>query len=72
MTPHDVHVECARKCIQAGKHVLLEKPVSTTIAGCMELQGIVQSTDRVLMIAENSRFWPEVSLVQKLTIRSLQ
>ena len=66
MTPHDTHVDCARKCIEAGKHVLLEKPVSTTIAGCLELMKLVETTDKVVMIAENSRYWPEVIIVMMM------
>ena len=60
MVPHDLHVECAKKCINAGKHVLLEKPVSNTMSGCLELLKVAESTEKVLMIGENSRFWPEV------------
>ena len=60
MVPHNLHVRYAKECILAGKHVLLEKPVSSSVQGCLELIEVAESTDKVLMIGENSRFWPEV------------
>ena len=60
MVPHDLHVQYAIQCLQSGKHVFLEKPVSHTIEGCIELMKAAESTDKVIMIAENARFWPEV------------
>ncbi|XP_011403585.2 PREDICTED: uncharacterized protein LOC105312547 [Amphimedon queenslandica] len=61
MVPHHLHVEIAREVLSKGKHVLLEKPLATSIEGCRELLALVQSTDRVFMVAENSPHWPEVA-----------
>ena len=33
-TPHHVHVAEALAAIEAGKHVLVEKPLATTVADC--------------------------------------
>ena len=60
MVPHDLHVQYAIQCLQSGKHIFLEKPVSHTIEGCIELMKAAESTDKIIMIAENARFWPEV------------
>ena len=60
MVPHDLHVDYAIQCISAGKHVLLEKPVSCTLQGCVEIMEQAKNTQKVLMVGENSRFWPEV------------
>lgn len=60
LVPHDLHVEFAKKCVNGGKHVLLEKPVANTLSGCLDLIELADSTSKVLMIGENSRFWPEV------------
>ena len=35
--PNDRHVEHAARCLAAGKHVLLEKPMATTLAGAERL-----------------------------------
>jgi predicted dehydrogenase len=35
--PNDRHVEHAARCLAAGKHVLLEKPIATTLAGAERL-----------------------------------
>ena len=36
-TPNDTHFALARQALQAGKHVLIEKPVATTVAELDEL-----------------------------------
>lgn len=39
LTPPDVHLEQARRCFAAGKHVLCEKPLDITVARATELVG---------------------------------
>ena len=60
MVPHHLHVKLAKECLLKGKHVLLEKPLATSIEGCKELLSLAQDTDKVFMVAENSPRWPEV------------
>ena len=60
MVPHHLHVKLAKECLSKGKHVLLEKPLATSIEGCKELLSLAQDTDKVFMVAENSPRWPEV------------
>ena len=36
-TPEDIHYPMAKDCIEAGKHVFLEKPLSLTLAEADEL-----------------------------------
>ena len=60
--PHSLHEQCATSCLDAGKHVLLEKPVAHTVESCVRLMNRAAETDKVFMVGENSRFWPEASI----------
>ena len=53
---HDI----ARDCLNAGKHVLLEKPPGATVAEIMSLQAVAQKSRRTLFTAWHSRFAPAV------------
>lgn len=48
-TPADTHEELARLAIAAGRHVLVEKPLSMTAAGCEELGGLAAAAGVTLM-----------------------
>jgi predicted dehydrogenase len=56
--PNDRHVEHAAACVGAGKHVLLEKPMATTLAGAERLLALSQGTELVLTIGFQHRFRP--------------
>jgi predicted dehydrogenase len=57
--PGPQHREAAEEAIAAGKHVLLEKPITLTLADADALVELAGKTDRVFMIAHVLRFWPE-------------
>jgi predicted dehydrogenase len=58
--PHHLHADVTEAALQAGLHVLLEKP----IAGCIaEARGIVEASARsrgLLMIEMTHRFYPPI------------
>ena len=56
--PHDVHEAVVEKCVEAGKHVLCEKPMAMTVEGCRKMIADAQRCGVRLMIAENHRFLP--------------
>ena len=64
--PHHEHHPVGLACLQAGKHVLLEKPMAITEAGCLELIDAGRAAGRVLMIAYCMRFHPLVSGMKQL------
>jgi len=59
------HVPLALKAIEAGKHVLVEKPLGVSIEECTELQSRVTQSGLVLQIGNNRRFDPGVAFAQQ-------
>lgn len=60
MLPHHLHEPYASECLKAGKHVLLEKPLAHNLSSCVKLMEVAEEADTVLMIGEQSPYWPEV------------
>ena len=55
-TVPDQHFSVARKAIDAGKHVLVEKPFAVSLAECRELVETAELAGVTLMVAHNQRF----------------
>src|SRR5438552_5619962 len=49
-TPISTHFDLAKACLEAGKHVLIEKPLTRTSAQARELIRLAQERRRVLMV----------------------
>jgi predicted dehydrogenase len=50
-TPHSMHLDNVRIAIEAGKHVLCEKPVTVTVAQAEEMMALARQHGRFLMEA---------------------
>jgi predicted dehydrogenase len=61
--PHHLHGWAARAALAAGKHVLVEKPIATTLADADEMIETARRVGRILMVAENMHFRTSVRLV---------
>lgn len=57
--PTPLHVEMAEAGLQAGKSVLLEKPIALDLEGANRILAAEEGADGVLMVALVLRFWPE-------------
>ncbi|MBP1988505.1 Gfo/Idh/MocA family protein [Paenibacillus eucommiae] len=64
--PHDLHFEVGMYFLQAGKHVLMEKPMCNTEEECIELIRTSEAQGKVLMTAYPVRFWPIVLKLKEL------
>ena len=60
------HVPIALEALNAGKHVLLEKPFAPTIAEAQQVVKTAAQCNRMLMISQNYRFFPAVRAVTAL------
>src|SRR4051794_34557316 len=49
-TWNDSHAELAIAAVEAGKHVLVEKPMSRTYAEAQQLEDVVNAHDRVVQV----------------------
>jgi predicted dehydrogenase len=49
------HYQVAKACLQAGVHVLCEKPLAVTVRGCLALIDAARRHAKVLSVAENFR-----------------
>ncbi|MEE2889390.1 MAG: Gfo/Idh/MocA family oxidoreductase [Planctomycetota bacterium] len=57
-TPTDTHVDLAIQALEAGKHVLLEKPVALSCSEVERLQIAHEGSGLLCMPAMCMRFWP--------------
>jgi predicted dehydrogenase len=70
-TRTDTHVDIATRCLRAGKHVLLEKPVSLRSHEIRKLAQIARESNKLCMPAMCIRFWPQWQwLKQRIDDRS--
>ena len=75
-TPPDVRHTIAREALEAGKHVLLEKPPAATMAEFKDLKAFAASKGKVLFATWHSQFNPAVdeakALLAKHGVRSVK
>lgn len=64
-TPNSFHYEHVKACLEAGKHVLCEKPFTLRTAEAEELFALAKERNRFLMEAVWPRFQPIVPLVRE-------
>lgn len=63
-TPTDTHRSLAIEAIQAGKHLLIERPVSRTAKEAKEIVDCAKKYDRKVMVGMNNRFRPDVVMLK--------
>lgn len=63
--PHDLHFPVGMFFLQAGKHVLMEKPLCNTEEECVQLIQTAELHGRVLMTAYPVRYWPAIVRIKE-------
>jgi UDP-N-acetyl-2-amino-2-deoxyglucuronate dehydrogenase len=64
--PHNLHFRTIQESIQAGKHVLIEKPIAVSLDECSALIELDLTSHQVIMVAENWRFAPQTTKAVEL------
>ncbi len=59
-TPNALHAPQSAALLRNGKHVMVEKPMATSVAGCDEMIAASREGDAFLMVAHCWRFRDEV------------
>jgi predicted dehydrogenase len=54
--PHHIHAEWAVKAAQGGKHILLEKPMATTVEDCDRIIEAVENAGVKLSVGQSYRY----------------
>ncbi|MBY8911394.1 oxidoreductase [Bacillus sp. YC2] len=65
-TPSGMHYESAMKCLLAGKHVVVEKPMTATAAEAEELKKTAEDKGVLLSVYHNRRWDNDFLTIQKL------
>lgn len=65
-TPHHVHFNQVRACLQAGLHVLVEKPLVTRERQARDLLAEARRADRVLSVGYNACYTPSFGAAVEL------
>jgi predicted dehydrogenase len=62
--PTSAHHAVAKRCLDAGVHVLVEKPITVTLAEATELIEAARACGRVLQVGHIERFNPAIRAVR--------
>jgi len=63
-TPTDSHASVAIACLQAGKDVLVEKPLARTYDEAASIVDAAKKSNRKLMVGMNNRFRPDAMILR--------
>ena len=65
-TPDHTHFEYAHQALEAGKHVIVEKPFTRTVAQGTELLNLAEKKNRTLSVFQNRRWDGDFITVRKI------
>ncbi len=65
-TPISTHYMLAKQALQAGKHVLVEKPLATSSADCWELIALAERQKQMLMVGHTFEYHPAVEYLRQM------
>lgn len=65
-TPSHTHVPLAQDALQAGKHVVVEKPVARSVEELDQLDAAARAARRVLTVFQNQRLDPSFLVIRSI------
>jgi scyllo-inositol 2-dehydrogenase (NADP+) len=70
-TPSVTHYDYARQALLAGKHVIVEKPFTATVAQAQELIDLAATQGKMLSVFQNRRYDSDFKTVKKILDQKL-
>jgi predicted dehydrogenase len=70
-TPNYTHFEYAQKALQAGKHVIVEKPFTVTVKEAQELIDLAKKENKILSVYQNRRYDSDYKTIKKVLDKKL-
>jgi len=64
--PTDLHAEFSIRALEAGVHVLCEKPMALDVAQCDKMIAAARRSGKMLQIGHCIRFWPEYAKAKQI------
>jgi len=64
--PIELNLQVTRDALEAGKHVIVEKPIAANIPDAQAMVALAGKYDRVIMMAENYRYNPVFLTAKKM------
>ena len=65
-TPTHLHEAMVTAALEAGKHVLCEKPLAPSLDVCHRLWSLSRRQQRALAVGFNHRYWPSVKFLKQV------
>jgi len=65
-SPSHLHHADTMKALQAGKHVLVEKPMAMSVAEVDEMIAAAEKAGKILSINQNTRYHPDLQLIKQV------
>jgi predicted dehydrogenase len=66
VTPVSTHYELARACLMEGKHVLIEKPMCSSVEECKDLVEIAKQKNKIIMVDHTFVYHPAIKKCKEL------
>ena len=66
VTPNNTHTEMAIAALEAGKHVLCEKPLALSLLDAERMLEVAEKSNTIHMVSHNYRYAPAVQYAKKL------
>lgn len=70
-TPNETHYPYTVQCLQAGKHVVIEKPFTITSIEARELAALAKKAGRVLSVYQNRRYVSDYLTIKNILQKNL-
>lgn len=70
-TPNHTHYEYTKKALEAGKHVIVEKPFTVFAEQAKELIALAKKQDKILSVYQNRRYDSDYKTIKKVVTDNL-